>query len=66
MGISNNPLIRHIEDLFGDIYAPDEVEVWLQSPQVQFEGQRPIDLIHAGQGDTVVRTINKILDGILI
>jgi uncharacterized protein (DUF2384 family) len=57
--------IRHIADLFGDLYAADEVEVWLQTPQAILHGDRPIDRINAGQGDEVVRAVNEILDGIL-
>ncbi len=57
--------VRHIEDLFGDLYAADEVEEWLHAPQVLLHGDRPIDRIEAGQGDEVVRAVNEILDGIL-
>jgi len=57
--------VRHIADLFGDIYAADEVEDWLHTPQALLHGDRPIDRIEAGQGDEVVRAVNEILDGIL-
>ena len=57
-------VIRRIEDLFGDIYAADEVEVWLRTPQSVLEHGRPIDLIEAGQGDRVIEAVHEILDGI--
>ncbi len=55
--------IRQVEDLFGDIYAADEVEVWLDTPQPLLDDMRPIDLIKSGQGETVVKAVNEILDG---
>ena len=58
-------VIHHIEKLFGDLYAAEEVEAWLQTPQSVLDGGRPIDLIEAGQGDTVVEAVHEILDGVL-
>jgi len=58
--------IRQIEDLFGDIYAVDEVEQWLDTPQILLGDKRPIDLIRSGQGETVVEAVNEILDNIML
>ena len=59
-------VIRQIEDLFGDIYAADEVAVWLNTPQAMLSGAKPMALIESGQGDRVVDAVHEILDGITI
>jgi uncharacterized protein (DUF2384 family) len=59
-------LIRQIEDLFGDIYAADEVKLWLDTPQGVLDDRRPIDLIESGQGETVIKAVNEVLDNITI
>ncbi len=66
MARSTESFIRRIEDLFGDIYAADEVQVWLETPQAALDGKRPIELIESGQGDVVVKAVNEIVDGILV
>lgn len=65
MASQTDRVIRDIENLFGDIYAADEVEMWLTTPQAALNGGRPIDLIEAGQGEAVVTAVHEILDGIL-
>ena len=64
MAMNRDSCIRRIEDLFGDIYAVDEVQLWLDTPQALLDGRRPIDLIDSGQGDLVIEAVNKILDGV--
>ena len=58
-------VVHDIENLFGDIYGADEVQVWLTTPQSVLDGGRPIDLIESGQSDAVIRAVHEILDGIL-
>lgn len=61
----SSQVIRQIENLFGDLYAAEEVETWLRTPQSLLDGRRPIDLIEAGRGETVIEAVHEILDGVL-
>lgn len=45
-----------------DWYSPDEVEAWLNTPQVHLDGATAIDLIRAGRGAEVDRVLDR-MDG---
>ena len=66
MASHTESFIRQIQDLFGDIYAADEVKLWLDTPQGVLENKRPIDLIKSGHGDTVIKAVNEVLDNIAL
>lgn len=47
------------EDVLGHDYGTD----WLRAPNKGFRGRAPIDLILAGEADTVVAVLERVADG---
>lgn len=59
----NEPSVEdRIRGRLADWYSPDEVEAWLNTPQVQLDGATAIDLISAGRGAEVDRVLDR-MDG---
>jgi len=46
-----------------DLYNPMDAHVWLFAPHKQLNGQRPVDLIQAGDIETVLKIISQLRDG---
>lgn len=47
------------EDVLGHDYGPE----WLRSPNKGFRGQAPVDLIVAGEAETVIAALERVADG---
>ncbi|MBW8640750.1 DUF2384 domain-containing protein [Hoeflea sp. WL0058] len=44
----------------GDYYTNDEIRMWLYAPHPQLQGQRAIDLIHAGRVEEIFRVLDRL------
>jgi transcriptional regulator with XRE-family HTH domain len=49
-----------------ELYSPSEAHLWLFSPHKRLSGQRPVDLISAGQMEEVLQIIAQLKDGAFI
>jgi DNA-binding transcriptional regulator YiaG len=49
-----------------ELYPPAEAHLWLYSPHKRLAGQRPADLIQAGQAEEVLRIIAQLKDGAFV
>lgn len=60
--VTSHDAEQRIRGRLADWYSPDEVEAWLNTPQVQLDGATAIDLISAGRGAEVDRVLDR-MDG---
>jgi len=52
--------LRYIVDRLAELYDPEETRVWLYSKHRLLNGERAIDLIHAGRADEVLSVIESL------
>lgn len=55
--------LRYIVDRLAELYDPEETRVWLYSRHRLLDGERAIDLIHAGRADEVLTVIESLNEG---
>jgi transcriptional regulator with XRE-family HTH domain len=55
--------LRYVVDRLADFYSPDETRIWLYARHRLLEGNRAIDLIHAGRTDEVLGVIESLDEG---
>lgn len=55
--------LRYVVDRLAEFYSPDEARIWLYAKHPLLDGQRAIDLIHAGGADRVLAVIESLSDG---
>jgi transcriptional regulator with XRE-family HTH domain len=55
--------LRYVVDRLAELYDPGETRVWLYSKHRLFNGERAIDLIHAGRADEVLTVIESLNEG---
>jgi transcriptional regulator with XRE-family HTH domain len=55
--------LRYVVDRLAEFYNPEETRVWLYSKHRFLEGERAIDLIHAGRTDEVLTVIESLDEG---
>src|SRR6202021_4037859 len=49
--------LRYVVDRLAEFYSPDETRIWLYARHPLLNGDRAIDLIHAGRTDEVLAAI---------
>ena len=49
--------------LLGDVYRPEGIEIWLHARNVTLGGNRPIDLLGAGDFGPVVEAVERLASG---
>jgi hypothetical protein len=52
-------LVRRLRD----VYRPEGVEIWLHSRNREFGGERPLDLLAAGEYERVLAAVERLADG---
>lgn len=52
--------VQYVVDELRDVYTDEGIEIWLRARNRNFGGQRPIDLITAGDIDTVLREAQRL------
>lgn len=55
--------LRYLVDRLAEFYNPDETRLWLYAKHRLLNGERAIDLIHAGRTDEVLELIESLADG---
>src|SRR3984893_3117054 len=55
--------LRYVVDRLAEFYSPDETRIWLYSKHPLLNGERAIDLIHAGRTDEVLAVIESLDQG---
>jgi transcriptional regulator with XRE-family HTH domain len=55
--------LRYVVDRLAEFYDPEETRVWLYSRHRLLDGERAIDLIHAGRADEVLTVIQSLDEG---
>jgi hypothetical protein len=55
--------LRYVVDRLAEIYDPEETRVWLYSKHRLLNGERAIDLMHAGRADEVLALIESLNEG---
>ena len=54
-----------VRALLAELYSQQEdIELFLESPQKFFDGERPMDMIRDGRGAAVVQGLEQMLDGV--
>lgn len=55
--------LRYVVDRLAELYDPEETRIWLYSKHRLLNGERAIDLIHAGHADEVLTIIESLNEG---
>lgn len=55
--------LRYVVDRLAEFYSPDETRIWLYSKHQLLNGERAIDLIHAGRAEDVLAVIQSLDEG---
>lgn len=52
--------LRYVVDRLAEFYSPEETRLWLYARHRLLNGERAIDLIHAGRADEVLVVIESL------
>ena len=52
--------LRYVVDRLAEFYTRDETRLWLHAPHPMLNGERAIDLIHAGRTEEVLGVIETL------
>jgi transcriptional regulator with XRE-family HTH domain len=52
--------LRYVVDRLAELYSPEETRLWLYARHRLLNGERPIDLVHAGRADEVLAVIESL------
>ncbi|HLY55114.1 MAG TPA: helix-turn-helix transcriptional regulator [Stellaceae bacterium] len=55
--------LRYVVDRLAELYDPEETRLWLYAKHRLLNGERAIDLIHAGRADEVLAVIESLDEG---
>lgn len=55
--------LRYVVDRLAEFYTPDEARLWLHAKHPMLDGERAIDLIHAGRTEAVLAIIDALDQG---
>jgi hypothetical protein len=55
--------IKYIVDVLGDVYRPEGIDIWIHARNRSLKGQKPIDLLTAGDFKTVIAAIDRLKTG---
>jgi uncharacterized protein (DUF2384 family) len=55
--------VAYIVEQLHDVYAPEGVDIWIHGRNRDLEGRRPIDLLRAGDFETVLRVVERLQAG---
>jgi uncharacterized protein (DUF2384 family) len=55
--------VAYIVDQLKEVYKPEGVEIWLHGRNRSLGGQRPIDLLQAGDFQTVLSAVERLKTG---
>ncbi len=52
--------VQYVVEGLRDVYTDEGIDIWLRARNRNFGGQRPIDLVTAGDIDTVLREAQRL------
>jgi len=55
--------LRYVVDRLSEFYTSDETRLWLHTRHPMLQGERAIDLIHAGRTEEVLAVIENLETG---
>ena len=55
--------LRHVVERLSDFYSPQETRLWLHTSHPLLQGERAVDLIHAGRCEQVLEVIDRLEAG---
>lgn len=55
--------LNAVREALADFYDPGDIERWLESPHVDLNGWRPVDVIAEGGADAVLDIIDRLQSG---
>lgn len=55
--------VRYIVDQLREVYAPEGIDIWIHGRNRSLHGQRPIDLLRAGDFRSVLDAIERLQAG---
>lgn len=55
--------VHYLVQRLRDVYQPEGVEIWLHARNREFDGQRPLDLLTAGEYERVLAAVERLFDG---
>jgi len=55
--------VHYLVQRLRDVYQPEGAEIWLHARNREFDGQRPLDLLIAGEYERVLAAVERLFDG---
>lgn len=55
--------VHYLVQRLRDVYQPEGVEIWLHARNREFDGQRPLDLLIAGEYERVLAAVERLFEG---
>lgn len=55
--------VHYLVKRLRDVYQPEGVEIWLHGRNRDLGGQRPLDLLRAGEFEAVLSAVERLVDG---
>lgn len=55
--------VHYLVKRLREVYQPEGVEIWLHGRNRDLGGQRPLDLLRAGEFETVLAAVERLVDG---
>ncbi len=55
--------LKYVIEQLSDVYTDEGIEIWLHARQRALSGQRPVDLLRAGQFETVLQLVERLAGG---
>jgi hypothetical protein len=56
--------LHYIVEQLGEVYRPEGIEIWLHGRNRALGGQRPIELLEAGDFEPVVQAVEQLTHGV--
>lgn len=55
--------LKYVIEQLSDVYTEEGIDIWLHARQRALEGQRPIDLLRAGDFEIVLQLVDRLAGG---
>lgn len=55
--------LQYVIEELSDVYKPEGVDIWLHSRQRALDGRRPLDVLKAGEFQTVLQLVQRLAGG---
>lgn len=55
--------LQYVIEELSDVYRPEGVDIWLHSRQRALQDRRPLDVLKAGEFQTVLKLVQRLAGG---